>query len=244
MPAVAGRITRRYYKIRGEVDAERFDILFVEEPLTIPLSRHIQSNGRLDLVTQDRERGIVLIWEHKSTQNVPSTAYRLRDLQTALYARKLEEMGLCPPIDCVMWNYILTKEPTEPERLKSGELTQRANLDSDWETYSEAIKHYRLDPSDYEIVRMRLRGRELSHYFPRFEQPIVSETDVLFRDYYRTARDIRRSRKAWEEGTREPVRNLSLRCDWCEMAPLCNAALLAGDDQDIRELRYTVLEAR
>lgn len=235
MLSLAGHITDRYFETRGESDAEEYEILLVEEWLNLPLLKGVMSNGKLDMVTRHRRTKRVHLWEHKTSSNIPSNDYRLRDLQTTLYNHKLTELGLIKqPIDAVLWNYFYTKEPTVPEVLKSGGLTTRANLDSTWEVFAGEINRLRLDANDYQEQRQRLEGREETHYFPRYEQILLADPDILLGDYLQTVREIRRSRRAWQEGTRKPVRNLSLGCDWCEFARLCNAALLSGSDIDAR----------
>ena len=235
IPKVASRIAERYYLARGQFDAEQYDFLYVEHELRLTVAKGIVSNGRLDLVTRDKDKGLVYLWEHKSTGNVPDTTYRLRDLQTLLYAEKLAGDV---EIDAVLWNYMRTKEPTVPEELKAGRLTNRANLDSTWEVYAAEISRLGLDVTEYENQRERLVGRELTVFFPRYEQVIVAQADVLLRDYINSAKEIRRYRRAWEERRVEPVRNVSLECNWCEYSQLCTAAILGGDDSDVRQMRY------
>ena len=237
IPGKASRIAERYYLARGQFDAERYEILYVEQELRWQIRKSLRSDGRLDLVTRDNETGRVLLWDHKSTGNVPDDDYRMRDLQTLLYAEKLApELE----VDCVLWNYIRTKEPTVPEQLKAGGLSRRADLDSTWEVYCAELTRLGLNPNEYEEQCLRLAGRELSVFFPRIEQVIVAQADVLLRDYINTAREIRRYRKAWADGLVEPVRNLSMDCSWCEFATLCNAVILGGDESDIREMRFVV----
>jgi len=233
----AGRIANRYFSTRGETDAERYDVLYVEAEVRTK-RRGIVSLGKVDMITRDNDTGDVNIWEHKTTRNIPSTMYRLRDLQTTLYNHQLKrldfELIAGESIDTVIWNYLLTTEPTVPEQLKNGELTKRANLDSTWEVYAAEIKRLKLDPKDYAEQRQRLEGREAAHYFVRHHQQILAAPGKLLGDYWRSAYDIQAMRDAWAASERAPVRSLSLSCDYCEFADLCNAALLAGTDRDAR----------
>lgn len=241
LPAKAARISERYFNVRGRQDAERYEILLAEEFLSIRISKSIVSNGRVDLVTRDRDKGIIRLWEHKSTVSVPDMMVRLRDLQTILYKHKVERLELIDgEIDAIVWNYFRTVEPVEPHVLKNGQLSKAISTDTTWEVYSAALKRQGLALADYDDMKQKLEGRELSAFFPRFDQAVVSDADVLYRDYVQTAKEIFRSRAAWNAGEREPVRTLSRDCNFCEMAPLCNAALLAGDDSDVISLRYTV----
>ena len=238
LPKVVGRISSRYYAARGKADASRHKVLLVEEFANIEITKGIVSNARIDLVTEEQERGLIWLWEHKSTKDIPDVNWRLRDQQTPLYARKLEQLELCPPIDAVLWNYVRTKEPTAPEVGKRGEPTKRANLDSTWPTYLKVIEELGLNPADFDDVRRRLEPRELAEFFPRFEQPIVSEVDLLFRDYVRTAKDIRLRRKQWAAKARRPVRSLARECGFCDFHSLCLAAIMTGSDRDVRLQRF------
>lgn len=241
LPDQAARIADRYYVARGAQDAIQQEILLVEEYLTLPMFRGAAvSNGRLDMVTRSRVDGLTYLWEHKSTTDIPDSGYRMRDLQTPLYRRKIERLKIAPEIDSVMWNYLKTKEPTRPRLLKNGTLTKDKHLDSTWEIYSAELKRLKLNPTDYMDVRARLEGRETSVFFPRYSQPILADTDILYRDFLQSVKDIAKSRRDWAEGKVEPVRNLGLSCNWCEMAMLCNAAILAGNDADVKAMRYSV----
>ena len=123
---IAIRICSRYYRTRGKQDAIEYEILLVEKRLDVPMFKgKVRSIGYVDMVTRHRETGRINLWEHKSTSSVPSNAYRLRDLQTPLYAAKIKELELAPNIDSIIWNYIRTKEPAIPQLLKSGKLTTK-----------------------------------------------------------------------------------------------------------------------
>lgn len=237
IPHLAGRITDRYFKVRGRSDAERYKFLLVERWLNLPIYDGIRSTGVADLVTQDQETGRLNLWEHKSTQNVPSDSVRLRDLQTMLYSVKLRwQEGLT--IDSVIWNYIRTKEPSVPEVLKSGQLTKRNNLDSTWETYLATAEENGLYlGEDYSEVRDRLLDRELTVFFPRYEQVIVVSENVLMDDYIIEARRMKRAREAWANGS-TPVRSISRSCDYCEYNKVCMAVLTGGDEEDVIRMRF------
>ena len=235
---MSGRIADRYFLTRGEEDAEEYEILLVEEELESEVAPGFLSRGKIDMITRSRDTGLVELWEHKSTGSVPSTEYRLRDLQTTLYKYQLEEYE----IDQVVWNYIRTKEPTVPKVLKSGPykggLTHAKSLDSTWEVFAAEIKRHGFKEIDYLEQRKRLEGREESVYFPRYPQVILANPQVLLRDYVRTAKDIKLAIERWRARKRVPVRTLSLSCDWCDFKDLCNAVLLAGSDKDARA-RFT-----
>lgn len=227
----ATRITDRYFYARGARDANEFEILYNEIAISEELERGIVSKGRIDLVTRHRGNGRINLWEHKSTTTIPDSTTRLFDLQTPVYASQLDV-----EIDAVIWNYLRTKEPTEPKLTQRGMLS-RAAIDTTWEVYQEAIKKYKLNPNHYEHMREPLAGRELSAYFARYEQVIVA--DLIIDDYIIGAYEIERQERRWAAGVLQPLRSLSRDCAWCEMLMLCKTALTGGDEEDMIRLRYT-----
>lgn len=236
VPGRAERIAGRYFAARGLADANRYIVLASEIRISTKIAPGIINNGYVDLITEDRVTGRIHIWEHKSTSDAPPTSIRLRDLQTFVYASIVDE-----PIDAINWNYLRTKEPAVPDLVYKGTkregLTRRSDLDSTWEVYLDAIKAHGLNVEDYEDMRPRLSGRELSDFFPRYEQVIV--VDDLFTDFIQTAFDIRAKRKAWASEKSVPVKSLGFACRWCDYADLCMTSLTGGDVEDVIELRYT-----
>jgi hypothetical protein len=240
LPAMAGRLSDRYYLVRGKVDADRYEILHVEEKLKLQITDGIVSTGVTDLVTRDKENGLTNIWEHKSTQYVPQDSVRLRDFQTMLYAIKVRDQ-FDINIDSVIWNYIRTKEPTIPEVLKSGGLTLRKDLDSTWEVYSATARRAGIDPYEekYAEMRQRLEGREETIFFPRYEVVIVTNEGILMDDYIEEARRMKAGRESWKRGDSKPIRTLARDCDGCDYLRICQAALTGGDEEDIISMRFT-----
>jgi hypothetical protein len=237
----AGHITTRWFAARGQHDAERYEVLFIEKPLDSQLNKVVRTRGVVDLGTRDRETGRISIWEHKSTGSVPPPSTRLRDMQTLLYAEQLRHF-YDVLVDSVIWDYLRTKEPTVPEVLKSSKvpaLTKRADLDSTWEVYAEAAKENSVElDSSYDAVRQRLDGREITVFFPRYEQVIVADSRVMLRDYLRTSLEIRRFEERYSEGIVEPIRTLTNSCDWCEFNILCQAAITGGDLEELIRMKY------
>lgn len=242
LPGLAGRITDRYFLHRGLTDAEEHEVLLTETSLSWNVTRRIVSNGRLDLVTRDRAMGRIWLWEHKSTGNIPPMSVRIRDLQTPLYNHKLAQRTAKVEIDGCIWNYLRTKEPTVPDLVYRGTkregLTRRGDLDSTWETYLQEIENWGLNEADYEDMQERLSPREHTVFFPRFEQVIITDPEVVLGDYRQVAKNIDRKRKAWERGTQIPIRTLGRDCDYCEFNDLCMSMLINGDDTDVRRIRF------
>lgn len=238
----AARIAERYFVAHGQHDAREQRVLEVEFTINVLpgsalLMHPIAITGIVDLITEERISGKTLLWEHKSTERVPEQHVRLTDLQTMLYAVILDRFR-GTKIDAVRWNHLRTKEPTVPEQLKSGHLTRRADLDSTWEVYRARIAECGHSEADYADVKERLENRERSVYFPRHEQVIVARPDILLGDFAADCTAAMTARAAWERGDCRPVRAVARDCGWCDYYPLCEAAIVVGDEESIIPLHY------
>lgn len=235
-------IATRYFNIHGRADAERFDIVLVEERLRVQLTTGIVSTGIVDLVLRDRLNGRIAMLEHKTTKSIPRASVRLRDFQTLLYAEKLEAThGI--HIDLVLWNYLRTHPPTVPEVLKKGGMSRASNIDTTWEVYEAALIAADLNPLEYGDMREKLVPRERTVYFPRYEHIIVASSDVLLSDYAREASAMRRAVWEWDNDRSTAPRSLTRSCDWCQFYKLCEAEVMGGDAQELIN-RYFIQDER
>lgn len=240
LPDILHSIAGRYYAIHGMEDAEKYRIVLVEEKVRVQLLRNVQSMSVIDLVMEHRDppRTMVLS-EHKSVKTVPEMGTRIRDFQTLLYANVLQYDPYKIAIDEVLWNYLRTKEPSEPHILKDGGLSKAKNMDTTWDVYMAAIEREHLDPADYLDVRERLLDRERTAFFPRYTTWVVADVDMLLKDYVTTAQRILAARKQWELGVTKPVRSLSRECDWCPFYKICEASIMGGDEEDVVRMSFT-----
>lgn len=72
----------------------------------------------LDTIVQDPTYGCVIV-EHKSTGDIPPPSWRVVDPQTALQVFLAEKNGF--KVDGVVFNYLLTREPTVPRVKQNGD---------------------------------------------------------------------------------------------------------------------------
>lgn len=243
VPTKVRAIGDAYYRARGKMDAERFEVLMIEQYMLSDLDDDIETAGVADMVTRDKRTGTVNLWEHKSATNEPAQTVRLLDLQTVIYDIQLENLHDIR-IESVIWNYLRTKPPGIPKLLKKGDLSRDKRLDTTWETYLAEIMRLGLDPQDYTDVHARLRDAEKTVFFPRHDQEILASSDLILNDYYKTALNIQAAEACWEEGSDEPIRAIAWNCNRCEFHSICSAALLGGDEEDAIRLRYVVDEHR
>lgn len=226
----------RYYMARGEADAERYEVLMVEERIELKLFRGITSASVIDLVVRDRHSGYIWLTEHKTAKSIPDSAVRIRDFQTMLYARVLEHLDY--HVDGILWNYIRTKMPDKPHQNKDGRFSRAIAIDTTWSVYESVVAAAGQNPEHYADVRQRLEGNDYTVWFPRYEHVVVSDADLLLEDYAREALNMRRAQTAWQSGEVHPIRSLRRDCDFCAYYRLCEAAITGGDEEDVIRMRF------
>lgn len=235
MAPSGARMCERYYNFRGREDSERYDIILVEERIRSMADANVRVNGIIDLVVRDLDRGVIQMWDHKSTKRPPRADSHLLDLQLVLYAAMLHEQNEIEA-DELVWNYIRTVEPTKPEPMKNGKLSKARNIDTDYHTYLAAIVEHGLLPDDYADVLTRLAGREETTYFPRHALPFnTAGEEVIIGDFIRTAYDIQ---MATTDADYNPVRNIGRSCSWCDYKKICTAVVTGGDITEVIERNF------
>lgn len=170
---------------------------------------------------------------HNTHKVIPDENKRFADLQTVLYWWALVENG--QKMSGILWDYIRTKPPTQPELLKKGGLTRRKDLDSDYETYLAAITENGLDPADYQVELERLKDNV---FFKRVYLPHPSAELVtnVVEDFFTTAREI--------ENSTSKARNMNQDCTNCSFFQLCQAEVRGIDGSFIKKQLFTVREKK
>lgn len=191
--------------------------------------------GTIDKIARSQER----LWlvDHKSHQRLPDESARMNDLQLVFYVWAWNrEHTRAEGVEGILWDYLRTKLPTIPERLKNGELTRRANIDTDYYTYHRAIKEAGLDPKDYAEILERLRG-QADPFYRRVKLPLARTPleETIVNEARLTAQTIR----ALARTAAGAVRTLDRTCDQCEFYSLCSAELRGHDWKFIQKNEYT-----
>jgi ATP-dependent helicase/DNAse subunit B len=192
-------------------------VLFESEDLKINLV------GKIDGLVVDKH-GKRWILERKTSQNSPDDKDRFFTSQAMVYLHLLREHGL--EVNGVLWDYVRVKPPAIPERLKSGELTRRANIDTTVDVFTQEIIKHKLDAQDYKVELERLEGKELTFY-RRHRQPIVES--ALETIVEQATRDARRMAKQQDK----PTMNLHHGCKLCSFQSICQATLTDSDPEFI-----------
>lgn len=207
-----------------------------EIEVEVEIGNGIVFMGHIDKLVED-ESGRVWDMDHKSHRVIPSPEDRFGDLQQVFYMWAAPLSGY-PKLAGVIWDYLRTKLPTVPEVLKSGELSQRKNIDTDYETYHNAIILNKLDPSNYREILATLKARGSIDYFERVRLPNPPKELVtnVVDDMITTANEI----KAFRRSGAKPVRSVSRNCKGCEFYELCQAEYRGLDAKYIRRSRYEI----
>lgn len=198
-----------------------------EEKVEVELAPGLTFIGYIDKVVEDRH-GAKWIMDHKSHKVLPDDDHRAADQQLVLYVwayRKHSIRGVC-------WDYLRTKPPAVPEVLKSGELSRRANIDTDQYTYRKAVKDNGLNLEDYEEFISTLSDG--SSFFERVWLPAPKDSlvETVVNDLRNDATVIKHL------GETITSRNLSRDCPNCEYFQLCQAELRGHDSSLLRKSRF------
>ncbi len=219
-----------YYK-RDPLSYQRFNGRRAEWQFEVELAKGIVLKGRLDTVgtTKDRLRWLV---EHKSHKQIPMSEFKFTDIQSVLYTWVMPIIGM-KPADGVCWDYIRAKAPTLPQLTdKTGEMSRRANIDTTWAVYRQALIDNDLDPRDYKDMQETLRGKE-ADWYRRVYLPVSKHVqDTVVGETITTAKEIRR------RAGKDKTRTIAKHCDWCQFSDLCRAELTGIDSDYIRKTNF------
>lgn len=202
-----------------------------EEEVITDLDDGLVYKGHLDkrVIAKDR-RWIV---DHKTHKNIPTEEARFNDYQILLYIWCYnQEVPKADRAGGIIWDYLRTKPPTEPEPLKKGGLSVAQNQDTDYDTYVAALKRFNLDPKPYGAFLDSLKKRSSTKFFLRVPLPEPSrEMTIQVVDDFKTTAIAMRDAKSFP-------RHTSRDCSWCEYYRLCTAELRGLDSKFIEKTEF------
>lgn len=171
------------------------------------------------------------ILEHKTFSRKPNDDDRWRNLQSAVYIRACQMLGM-KPFDGIMWNYIKSKAPKIPQILKSGDLSIR-DIDTLPSVVKTVMEKHGIEESDNTEELMRRAESNLNTYFFRvFSTVNEGIVDQVFGDFIESATEM------MEQHGHKKDRNIGMHCSWCDYEPLCRATLTGGDVDFVKEREY------
>lgn len=233
VPQLASRIFEGYLR-RWRGDGYRY--LTSEEPRRTELAKGIDIVFILDktLMMPDGRR---FLMDHKFHKQIPGPDERYSDLQTVIYFWAYNrEVPKADQLDGIIWDYGKMKAPTEPEVLKSGELSKRANIDCDPHTYLEVVKRHGLKVRDYAAFIKTLEGKERG-FFERVILPAPPKT--MIEQVIEDARQTAVIRQELGKAGIAPRDGMSkFNCKTCDFRTLCEAELRGLDADFVRKRDY------
>ncbi len=177
------------------------------------------------------ENGLRWLVENKTFSKKPSEDQRWRDLQTCMYIRACEMLGITK-LNGVLWNYIKSKAPTRPEVLKDGIHLSKRKIDTLPQTVQAVMKEHGLKEKDNK-EQIQQAKYNVNSYFDRVFTPIVPQVvETLFNEFIETCFDIRDQHGELSD------RSIGQHCGWCEFEPLCRTELTGGDLDYVKEHEY------
>lgn len=229
--ADAGDIMSEYFQYHNPLQPISVNGKDAEIEFEVPVAKGIVATGKIDMLA--KEKGLRWLVEHKTFgKAIPDEDARWRDLQSALYVRILDMLGVKRP-DGLLWDYIWSKSPQTPEFLKSGRVAKRLIVTLPGKVRAWADKHG-ISQSDRARL-MDVAKKNLPRYFQRIMVPIKPQVvDSVFEDFVTTAKEMRNRHDD------KPCRNVDRHCTWCDYEPLCRAAFRGGDINFLMRSDYEV----
>lgn len=209
----------RPIKVNGKRSEHEFQVM---------VDDGIQLTMKVDEFT--KAEGMRWLKEHKTAKSIPDSGSRWRDLQTSIYIRACELLGM-KKFDGICWNYIRSKSPTKPKQNKNGQLSQK-KIDTLPLAVVETLTELKIPRSTAKKL-IEVAEENRSSYFSRFYTAINPEiTDVIFKDFINTSREMVKLHGKSKE------RNIDRHCEWCEYDKICRADLTGADVDFVKEREY------
>lgn len=205
-----------------------------EHAFEVEIAPDLVLTGKIDAFARFKKQKLRFLVEHKSFKRKPSEDMRWRNLQSAIYLKACQLLGW-GKFDGIIWDYIGSKPPGEPELLKNGTMSRRRII-----TLPSALRDFlqrnNLSAEHYKEY-VTLVEENQSDYFERYTSPIKPTlVDLIFSEFRETALQIQ------ELHGKDRTRNIDLHCSYCEYEPLCRAELLGLDVDYVRKADYYVDE--
>jgi len=199
----------------------------------VDIAPGIVFTGHIDKMPIDKH-GRVWNMDHKSHKKIPDPEDRFADLQQVFYMWAMPLSGYPKPSG-VIWDYLRTKPPAIPEQLKNGGLSQRQNIDTDYDTYLSEVKRLKLKEKDYPILK-ELKVRGSMDFYQRVQLPMPGKAMVE-----NAVADIQASAvRMKQHGGVRPVRSMDRTCKSCNFYSLCQAEFRGLDASHIRKTEYQI----
>lgn len=223
------KVLLHYFDFWEGKDVTPDRIVGIEKKYTVKIPGTNQwLTGVIDLIIRDR-RGRLWLEDHKFVGSFTGVdALYLDDQMTNYLWLYFEAEGELPA--GAIYNQIRKKIPGQPKLLKDGTAMSRANIDTTWTIYREALVEAGFDPSEYQEMKQKL---EQARYFAR--DPI-----------YRTPHELENFGTQLAAESREMATKKTILypfptydCVWrCPYTLLCKCESEGGDVPNLVQATY------
>jgi hypothetical protein len=225
------RIYRGYVRTYPAGTAQTWEVFATEGLVRTQLTPKIEFEGHYDLrVFYNGRKWLV---DRKTHKIIPTAEERFSNTQLLLYVEVWNrENPKNSQVDGIIWDYLRTKAPTIPEKLKSGQLTRRKDLDTDVFTYRKAIRDNELEEEAYEYYLKELEKRSVDRFYQRVPLPVPSKkmTCIVVDEFIQSAEMMRTAKHF--------PRNATYTCPRCEFFKLCQAELAGINAKFVEKSNY------
>lgn len=206
----------------------KYEGSFAEHRIEYDLTNEIKFVGIMDVISRIYE-GTWLV-DHKTFTKEPSEDTLWKNIQSAMYNEIWVKLGN-ERFDGALWNFIRSAPIASPSLNKDGTVSKRMGRVLPLKT-KKWLKENGLKAKDHPEL-MEAAEANLGSYFIRRKQPIPKRVSKsIFRDFMSTSREIA------DLGHKHKERSISMNCDWCEYAKLCNAEINGMDMDFLIEKEY------
>lgn len=203
-----------------------------ELPVRVNIAPGIVFTGHIDKMPVDKH-GRIWDMDHKSHKSIPGPEDRFSDLQQVFYQWAAPLSGY-PRLSGVIWDYLRTKPPVIPEQLVRGGLSQRKNMDTDFDTYMAELQRLNLDPRPYADFLYSLKQRGHMDFYQRV--PLPAPSKELVKNVVDEA--IETSKEIKQLGGVSRYRTIDRTCKSCQFYSICQAEYRGLDADFIRKSEY------
>lgn len=197
----------------------------------------VKLRATVDMVVRDRSG--VWIVEHKTTSHIPDPLWRSVDPQTAIQLYLVESSGI--PVEGILFNYVLTKDPPVPEVTKKGLFSERKIVTTSWafdQAKAVVVSEWKSDKGDFGDMSkyLDMKRAEMvndSLWFQRFR--IFRSPEMLLETMRDVAATVGNIKAAAERGHYLRARHIISCQQFCTYGDLCATEYQRGTVSHMRE---------
>lgn len=230
---------------QGPWSDKNIRVLSMETDFKVPLrnpngrkSNKIYLGGRFDGVVQHLPSDTYWVFETKTTRSIKELVSSLaNDEQAGAYVYAAGEL-LGVPIAGVLYNILRKKVPTQPQVLKSGDLSRRADADTTAQAFLDYACSHHADWTREQVIE----------YYQEYLDMLLAKGNTFFLRHpvYRTPQEIKQLQlDIWTVALEMTRPNTPiypspswLNCGFCSFRTPCLMLNAGGDYEEILDTEY------